>query len=121
VVVARCPTSGCSSWRSSRTSSGQELSPLEEAQAYQKLHDEFELTQEEVARRVGKDRSTVANTVRLLRLPKDVRDLLGPVAWTRDTAVRCWRSSAPRISWRWPRTRPRAASPSARSSAGWPR
>jgi ParB family chromosome partitioning protein len=55
----------------------QELSPLEEAQAYQKLHDEFRLTQEEVARRVGKDRSTVANTVRLLRLPKDVRDLLG--------------------------------------------
>jgi ParB family transcriptional regulator, chromosome partitioning protein len=55
----------------------QELSPLEEAQAYQKLHDEFRLTQEEVARRVGKDRSTVANTMRLLRLPKDVRDHLG--------------------------------------------
>ena len=52
----------------------QELSPLEEALAYQKLHDEFQLTQEEVARRVGKDRSTVANTVRLLRLPRDVRD-----------------------------------------------
>jgi ParB family chromosome partitioning protein len=55
----------------------QELSPLEEAVAYQKLHDEFQLTQEEVARRVGKDRSTVANTVRLLRLPKDVRDHIG--------------------------------------------
>jgi ParB family chromosome partitioning protein len=55
----------------------QELSPLEEAQAYQKLHDEFRLTQEEVARRVGKDRSTVANTMRLLRLPKDVRDQIG--------------------------------------------
>jgi ParB family chromosome partitioning protein len=54
----------------------QELSPLEEAQAYQKLHDDLRLTQEEVARRVGKDRSTVANTVRLLRLPKEVRDLL---------------------------------------------
>jgi ParB family transcriptional regulator, chromosome partitioning protein len=54
----------------------QELSPLEEAQAYQKLHDDLRLTQEEVARRVGKDRSTVANTVRLLRLPKDVRELL---------------------------------------------
>jgi ParB family chromosome partitioning protein len=54
----------------------QELLPLEEAQAYQRLHDEFGLTQEEVARRVGKDRSTVANTVRLLRLPREVRDLL---------------------------------------------
>ena len=54
----------------------QELLALEEAQAYQRLHDEFGLTQEEVARRVGKDRSTVANTVRLLRLPRDVRDLL---------------------------------------------
>jgi ParB family chromosome partitioning protein len=54
----------------------QELLPLEEALAYQRLHEEFGLTQEEVARRVGKDRSTVANTVRLLRLPRDVRDLL---------------------------------------------
>ena len=54
----------------------QELLPLEEAQAYQRLHDEFALTQEEVARRVGKDRSTVANTLRLLRLPREVRELL---------------------------------------------
>jgi ParB family chromosome partitioning protein len=54
----------------------QELLPLEEAQAYQRLHEEFRLTQEEVARRVGKDRSTVANTLRLLRLPRDVRELL---------------------------------------------
>jgi ParB family transcriptional regulator, chromosome partitioning protein len=54
----------------------QELLPLEEAQAYQRLHDEFRLTQEEVARRVGKDRSTVANTLRLLRLPREVRELL---------------------------------------------
>jgi ParB family transcriptional regulator, chromosome partitioning protein len=54
----------------------QELLPLEEALAYQRLHGEFGLTQEEVARRVSKDRSTVANTVRLLRLPREVRDLL---------------------------------------------
>jgi ParB family transcriptional regulator, chromosome partitioning protein len=54
----------------------QELLPLEEAQAYQRLHDEFRMTQEEVARRVGKDRSTVANTLRLLRLPREVRELL---------------------------------------------
>jgi len=54
----------------------QELGPLEEAQAYQRLQEEFHLTQEQVARKVGKDRSTVANTVRLLRLPREVRELL---------------------------------------------
>ncbi len=54
----------------------QELTPLEEAQAFHRLHDEFHLTQEEIARRVGRDRSTVANTVRLLRLPRELRDLV---------------------------------------------
>jgi ParB family chromosome partitioning protein len=54
----------------------QELSPLEEAQAFQRLHDEFKLTQEEVARRVGRERSTIANTLRLLRLPREVKALL---------------------------------------------
>src|SRR5262249_2550229 len=38
----------------------EELTPLEEAQAFQRLHDEFHLTQEEIAKRVGRDRSTVA-------------------------------------------------------------
>jgi ParB family transcriptional regulator, chromosome partitioning protein len=50
-----------------------DLGPLEEAAAYQRLMDEFHLTQEAVAQRVGKDRSTVANAVRLLRLPTAVR------------------------------------------------
>lgn len=54
----------------------EELSALEEAQAYQRLQTEFRLTQEDVALRVGKDRSTVANAVRLLRLPRAVRELL---------------------------------------------
>jgi ParB family chromosome partitioning protein len=54
----------------------EELSPLEEAQAFHRLQEEFQLSQEEVARRVGRDRSTVANTVRLLRLPREARDLL---------------------------------------------
>lgn len=54
----------------------EELSPLEEAQAFQRLQEEFHLTQEEVGRRVGRDRATVANTIRLLRLPREVRDLL---------------------------------------------
>ena len=48
----------------------QELSPIEEAHAYQRLQDELRLTQEEVAQRVGKERSTVANTLRLLRRPQ---------------------------------------------------
>ncbi len=55
----------------------QELSPLEEASAYQRLLEEFHLTQDQLAQKVGKDRSTVANTMRLLRLPREARDLLG--------------------------------------------
>jgi len=54
----------------------EELSPLEEAQAFQRLHDEFRLTQEEVARKVGRDRSTIANTLRLLRLPAEVKEMI---------------------------------------------
>ncbi len=53
-----------------------ELSPLEEAHAYHRLHTELGLTQEEVGRRVGKDRATVANMLRLLRVPPPIRDLL---------------------------------------------
>ena len=49
------------------------LNPLEEARAYRRLGDEFKLTQDEIATRVGKDRSTVANTVRLLQLPQEVQ------------------------------------------------
>ncbi|MEN8140954.1 MAG: ParB/RepB/Spo0J family partition protein [Thermodesulfobacteriota bacterium] len=47
----------------------QNLNPLEEALAYAQLTNEFSLTQEEVAKQVGKERSTVANTLRLLNLP----------------------------------------------------
>jgi ParB family chromosome partitioning protein len=55
----------------------QELTPLEEAHAFQRLQQEFHLTQEEVARKVGRERSTVANTLRLLRLGREIRDLIG--------------------------------------------
>jgi ParB family transcriptional regulator, chromosome partitioning protein len=54
----------------------QELTPLEEAQAFHRLQEEFHLTQEEVARRVGRERSTIANTLRLLRLPRELREML---------------------------------------------
>ncbi|MFZ4440166.1 MAG: ParB/RepB/Spo0J family partition protein, partial [Syntrophales bacterium] len=49
------------------------LNPIEEADAYQTLLTHFDLSQEEIATRVGKDRSTIANTVRLLKLPEAAR------------------------------------------------
>ncbi len=51
----------------------EDLNPLEAAEAYKRLQDEFRLTQEDVARRVGKERSTVTNFLRLLHLPKEVK------------------------------------------------
>jgi ParB family chromosome partitioning protein len=53
-----------------------DLGPLEEAAAFQRLIDEFGLTQDQVAERIGKDRSTVANAIRLLKLPPGVRQLV---------------------------------------------
>lgn len=53
-----------------------DLSPLDEAIGYQRLMGEFNVAQTEVARLVGKDRSTIANTLRLLKLPADVQALL---------------------------------------------
>jgi len=55
----------------------EELTPIEEAHAFQRLQEELRLTQEDVARKVGRDRSTVANTLRLLRLPREVREMIG--------------------------------------------
>jgi ParB family transcriptional regulator, chromosome partitioning protein len=52
----------------------EDLNPIQEAQAYRRLLDEFHYTQEQVARAVGKDRSSVANTLRLLKLPESVRE-----------------------------------------------
>ncbi|PIE56161.1 MAG: chromosome partitioning protein ParB [Desulfobulbus propionicus] len=51
-----------------------DLNPIEEAMAYERLIEEFGLTQEDVAQRVGKQRSTITNTLRLLGLPQDIRD-----------------------------------------------
>ncbi|MEK6545599.1 MAG: ParB/RepB/Spo0J family partition protein [Nitrospinota bacterium] len=50
------------------------LNPMEEARAYQRLADEFHLIQEEIAKKVGKDRSSVANYLRLLKLPQEIQD-----------------------------------------------
>ncbi len=54
----------------------EELTPIEEAQALKRLQDDLGLTQEALAGKVGKDRATVANTLRLLRLPIEVREEL---------------------------------------------
>lgn len=51
----------------------QELNPIEEAQAYERLMKTFNLTQEQVAKKVGKSRPAVANTVRLLNLPAEIQ------------------------------------------------
>ena len=55
----------------------EDLNPIEEAQAYRRLADEYQLTQEQIADAVGKDRSSVANHMRLLKLPREVRENLG--------------------------------------------
>jgi ParB family transcriptional regulator, chromosome partitioning protein len=53
-----------------------DLSPIEEAEAYQRLLDEFRYTQEDLAKSIGKSRSHVANTLRLNQLPTYVKDLI---------------------------------------------
>lgn len=54
----------------------EELQPLEEALAYQRLQQELDLTQEQLAGRVGRERSTVTNALRLLKAPREVKKLL---------------------------------------------
>jgi len=52
----------------------EDLSPIEEAEGYKRLMDQFARTQEDLAREIGKSRSHVANTIRLLSLPESVRE-----------------------------------------------
>src|ERR1044072_8285789 len=54
----------------------EDLNPIEEAAAYKRLVEGLSLSQEEVAKRVGKDRSTIANALRLLKLPLEVQQLV---------------------------------------------
>jgi ParB family transcriptional regulator, chromosome partitioning protein len=54
----------------------EDLNPVEQARAFQRLTDEFHLTQEEAAERTGKDRATIANSVRILRLEDPILDLI---------------------------------------------
>jgi ParB family transcriptional regulator, chromosome partitioning protein len=59
----------------------EDLNPMEEAHAYERLIVDFSMTQEEVARRVGKSRATIANMLRLLRLPSEVQQ------WLRENQI----------------------------------
>ena len=54
----------------------QDLTPLEEAHAYQQLLEDYGMTQEQVASRVGKSRPAISNTLRLLQLPQEVQDMV---------------------------------------------
>ncbi len=54
----------------------EDLSPIEEARAYHRLAEEFQMRQEDIAKRVGKNRATVANAIRLLDLAQPVQDML---------------------------------------------
>ncbi len=54
----------------------EDLNPLEEAGAYRRLIEKFALTQEEVADRIGKSRSLIANTLRLLALPAEIKEMI---------------------------------------------
>ncbi len=54
----------------------EELNPVETAEAFSRLLREFHLTQEELSRRVGKDRATIANYLRILKLPDEIKSLI---------------------------------------------
>jgi ParB family transcriptional regulator, chromosome partitioning protein len=76
VVVKDLPAGGGAQlleWALIENLQREDLNPIEEATAYQRLAAEFNLTHDEIATRVGKDRSSVANTVRLLKLAPEVR------------------------------------------------
>lgn len=55
----------------------EDLNPIEEAEGYSRLAQEFGLSQQQIAERVGKERATVANAIRLLLLPLEVKDMVG--------------------------------------------
>jgi ParB/RepB/Spo0J family partition protein len=102
------------------------LNPLEEAAAYQQLLDEFGATHEELAKRIGRSRPQISNTIRLLNLPAPVQRRVAAACCPPATRARClalttarprssWRSGSspracpygpPRSSCRWPSGRP---------------
>ena len=80
----------------------EDLDPIEEAEGYKTLMDNYQLTQEEAAERVGKSRSAVANSLRLLGLCPEVREMLQNGV----LSARCCRSRRT-CSWKRPKRSPR--------------
>ena len=108
---ARCPTTSSAVEQALVENLHREdLTALEEAAAYLQLIEDFELTHDDVAQRVGKSRSAVTNTLRLLGLPPEVQHLLADGKLSAGHARRC---SARPIG------RCRSGSPTAPSSEGW--
>ena len=79
----------------------EDLNPMEEAHAYRRLADEYHLTQEQIADAVGKDRSSVANVIRLLRLPLEVRENVaaGTIAMGHARALLSLPDEASQLRW----------------------
>jgi len=79
----------------------EDLNPMEEAHAYRRLADEFHLTQEQIADAVGKDRSSIANVIRLLRLPLEVRENVaaGAIAMGHARALLSLPDEASQLRW----------------------
>lgn len=76
VIVREATDRDVAEWSLIENLQREDLDPIEEAQAYQTLMEQFGMSQEDVSSRVGRDRSTVANTVRLLKLPDEARRAL---------------------------------------------
>jgi len=79
----------------------EDLNPIEEAQAYRRLADEFHLTQEQIADAVGKDRSSIANVTRLLKLPLEIRENVaaGAIAMGHARALLSLPDEAAQLRW----------------------
>ncbi|HOW56797.1 MAG TPA: ParB/RepB/Spo0J family partition protein [Smithellaceae bacterium] len=76
IVIREATDSQAAEWTLVENLQRQDLNPLEEADGYVTLMEKFNLSQEQISARVGKDRSTIANTIRLLKLPAKVKTAL---------------------------------------------
>jgi len=73
VLVREVPDSAALAMALVENIQREDLNPIEEALAYKELQDRYRITQEEIARRVGKERSSITNALRLLTLPEEIR------------------------------------------------
>ena len=76
VVIKRATEQNKAEWALIENIQRHNLNPIEEAQAYERIKEDFNLTQDEIAKKVGKSRSAVANILRLLNLPAEIQNAL---------------------------------------------